>query len=345
MRLKLKKTLLLCAILTFLLSLTGCGEKEELYFEVNKSLMQSYTKDIIEQYYDTTKEEQEYYMSDENEDTLSKTAVSGFKAAETTDHVGHFLSYKTDEDSVTFSNGANGKVLCSQICKYEHRNVKVTVAYKENKKFAIDKQKTYDQIVEVSAKYGMDVSSFIMQAFGNDPTYDLSSVDKFLDSYMAADMKEYPFTPVEVEVSPVYSKGELVGQAGKNTAIGMGVVFAVLIFISFIISLLKFLPLLFDADIKKAKAEAKKAAEEAKKKTQDLIIADSKIDDNSRFGEEETVMLKDPGFDEDLMNDSELVAVITAAIYAASSGSGLRAPAYTASNDKLVVRSIRRARK
>ena len=48
--------------------------------------------------------------------------------------------------------------------------------------------------------------------------------------------------------------------------------------------------------------------------------------------------------DDDLMNDSELVAVITAAIYAASSGGSMRAPAYTASNDKLVVRSIRRVR-
>ena len=44
------------------------------------------------------------------------------------------------------------------------------------------------------------------------------------------------------------------------------------------------------------------------------------------------------------MNNDELVAVITAAIAAASEGA-VRGPAYTASNDKLVVRSIRRARK
>ena len=43
---------------------------------------------------------------------------------------------------------------------------------------------------------------------------------------------------------------------------------------------------------------------------------------------------------EDLMNDKELVAVITAAIYAASADAVTGA----VSKDKLVVRSIRRAR-
>ena len=187
----------------------------------------------------------------------------------------------------------------------------------------------------------MDVTSFIMQAFGNDPTMDMSSVDKFLDSYLMSELKEYPFEAVEVEVSPIYSKSELMGMAGKNTAIGMGVVFCVLIFISFIISLLKFLPMLFDADIRKAKAESKKAAEDAKKQTEDRIIASSKKEEAAAPAPVVPAATA-VSADEDLMNDSELVAVITAAIYAASSGGGMRAPAYTASNDKLVVRSIRR---
>ena len=342
MKLKLKKTLLLCAILTFLLSLTGCDEKETLNFEFNEQYMQDYTKVIIEKYYETSPEEQEYYTTEGTD--LEKSAVSGFMAAETTDHVGKFMSYKTGEGSVEFKNGANGKVLCSQVCKYEHRNVKVTVAYKENKKYALDKKQTYDQITEVASQYGMDVTTFITQAFGNDPAMDLSSVDKFLDSYLVSEFKEYPFEPVEVEVSPIYSKSELMGMAGKNTAIGMGVVFCVLIFISFIISLLKFLPMLFDADIKRAKAEAKKAAEEAKKKTEDRIIASSKDQETAAPAVPSESVAPAASADEDLMNDSELVAVITAAIYAASSGGGMRAPAYTASNDKLVVRSIRRVR-
>ena len=341
MKLKLKKTLLLCAILTFLLALTGCDEKEELNFSFNEQYMQDYTKEIIEKYYETSEEEQEYYLEEGTD--LERTAVSGFMAAETTDHVGRFLSYKTGDGAVEFKNGADGKVLCSQVCKYEHRYVKVTVAYKENKKYAMDKKQTYEQLNDLAAQYGMDVTSFIMQAFGNDPTMDMSSVDKFLDSYLMSELKEYPFEAVEVEVSPIYSKSELMGMAGKNTAIGMGVVFCVLIFISFIISLLKFLPMLFDADIRKAKAESKKAAEDAKKQTEDRIIARSKKEEAAAPAPVVPAATA-VSADEDLMNDSELVAVITAAIYAASSGGGMRAPAYTASNDKLVVRSIRRVR-
>ena len=127
--------------------------------------------------------------------------------------------------------------------------------------------------------------------------------------------------------------------AGKNTAIGMGVVFSVLIFISFIISLLKYLPLLFDAEIRKARADKKAAESAAKKQTEDLIISSSKpsIDDA------QTDKLTSDAGSKDLMNDAELVAVITAAIYAASAGA-VRGPAYTASNDKLVVRSIRRVK-
>ena len=43
------------------------------------------------------------------------------------------------------------------------------------------------------------------------------------------------------------------------------------------------------------------------------------------------------------MDDAELVAVITAAVYAAAGAT--RGPAYTASNDRLVVRSIKRSRR
>ena len=343
MKSKLKKTLLLGAILTFLLALTGCDEREELNFSFNERYMQDYTKQLIETYYDVSEEAQEYYLS--SEDEVAKTAVSGFLAAQNTDHVGRFLSYKTGDDSVTFKNGANGKVLCSQVCKYEHRYVNVTVAYEENKEFALFKSDIKEQLQQAAAAYGVDVETMIAELSASNPAYDGSSIDSFLESYVIDYYNAYPFKAVEVEVSPIYSKGELIGQAGKNTAIGMGVVFCVLIFISFIISLLKFLPMLFDADIRRAKAESKKAAEEAKKKTEDRIIASSQSSD---AGEAVTAAVPSASqivaADEDLMNDSELVAVITAAIYAASSGEGLRAPAYTASNDKLVVRSIRRVR-
>ena len=123
----------------------------------------------------------------------------------------------------------------------------------------------------------------------------------------------------------------------------MGVVFCVLIFISFVISLLKYLPMLFDKDIRKENAKKKQAHEDAKKKTEDRIIAASGVKPEAKAA---PVSAADDS--EDLMNDAELVAVITAALYAATSGAtggAVRVPAYTASNDKLVVRSIRRAKR
>ena len=97
-----------------------------------------------------------------------------------------------------------------------------------------------------------------------------------------------------------------------NTLTGMGVVFIVLIFISFIISLFKFLP---------GSGAKKQAKKEAEKKAEVTVAA--------------PVAAKPAA--EDPMKDQELVAVITAAVIAAN-GSG---PAMV-SSDKLVVRSIKR---
>ena len=105
-----------------------------------------------------------------------------------------------------------------------------------------------------------------------------------------------------------YSFGESMGKAGLNTLIGMGTVFIVLILISLIISLFGFIP-------KIQAAFSKKPAESAKEKAVDATI-------------EQIVA------NEELSDDTELVAVISAAIAAYEGSSG----------DGFVVRSIRRAR-
>ena len=340
MKKSLKKMLLLGMLLTFILALTGCGE-EVLNFEVNESIMQNSTRNIIEKYKDVSDIEEDYYLTSGTE--LEQTAVKGFNAAQTTDHVGRFLDYANGDDSTSVHNGVDGKVVFTQICKYEHRNVAVKVSYRENKGFPLSKEKLYNDMTSQASQYGMDVADYVMQMYGGYEELDLTSMDAFLDSYLAAAYNEYPYIAEDCEVSAVYTKKELIGKAGVNTAIGMGVVFAVLIFISFVISLLKFVPMIFDADIRKDKAEKKKAQENAKKQTEERIIASSK---KSKAADKPKTSTPAPVNDtsEDLMNDAELVAVITAAIYAAT-GSGVRAPAYTASNDKLVVRSIRRAKR
>lgn len=122
----------------------------------------------------------------------------------------------------------------------------------------------------------------------------------------------------QVVVSAQYTKGELLQMAGMNTLMGMGVVFLALIFISLIISLFKFLPG-SGAKQQKAKEAAKQAAAENASAAKQNIAAK-------------------PSASENLMDNKELVAVITAAIYAANA----EGPAIV-SSDKLVVRSIKRA--
>ena len=105
-----------------------------------------------------------------------------------------------------------------------------------------------------------------------------------------------------------YTFGEKMAKAGLNTLMGMGTVFAVLILIYGIISLFNFIP-----KIEAALSKKKEVAQPAAKSVDNAI---SQIVES-----------------EELTDDLELVAVITAAI-AASEGS--------ASTDGYVVRSIRR---
>lgn len=112
------------------------------------------------------------------------------------------------------------------------------------------------------------------------------------------------YAPVSVSTNIDYTFGESMERAALNTVLGMGTVFTVLVLISFIIAAFGLIPKLF---------EPKKQPEE--KKTDNVV---------SQIVERE-----------ELSDDTELVAVISAAI-AAYEGSG--------STDGFVVRSIRKTK-
>ena len=59
-----------------------------------------------------------------------------------------------------------------------------------------------------------------------------------------------------------YTMGQILEKAGLNTLLGMGTVFCVLIFISLIISLFKFIPASESKCTKKGKAQAEAAFRE-----------------------------------------------------------------------------------
>lgn len=106
------------------------------------------------------------------------------------------------------------------------------------------------------------------------------------------------------------SLGEKLADAGLNTLIGLFTVFLILILIAYIISLFKYIPMLEE---KMAKKKAAKNAE--------LPVVENAA--------------PQAGEPEELVDDTELVAVITAAICAATGSS----------SDGFVVRSIRKSKR
>lgn len=115
----------------------------------------------------------------------------------------------------------------------------------------------------------------------------------------------------DMMISPNYTLGEKMTKAGMNTLMGMGTVFAVLILIMFIISAFSLFP----------KIEKSIADKKAKKNSSDTgASVDNTI----------AQIIKN----EELSDDTELVAVIAAAIAASEGAAGA---------DGVVIRSIRRA--
>lgn len=127
--------------------------------------------------------------------------------------------------------------------------------------------------------------------------------------FYAMDDTQQSLEPTSIAISPAYSTGEKMTKAAMNTLMGMGTVFLVLIFISLLIGGFKYIRKFEDS--MKAREAAKAPAVPAPPVTETAA----------------------PAVEEDLTDDLELVAVITAAV-AASAGS---------SADGLVVRSIKRA--
>lgn len=107
-----------------------------------------------------------------------------------------------------------------------------------------------------------------------------------------------------------YSIGEIMEKAGLNTILGMGTVFVILIFISILISLFKYIPALEEKFKNKGKAENTQEAAPAPAAVAAPVV-------------------------EEASNDDELAAVISAAIAAYEAEAG-------GSTDGFVVRSIKR---
>lgn len=119
------------------------------------------------------------------------------------------------------------------------------------------------------------------------------------------DLSNQTMEPISISIAPEYTLGENMSRAAMNTLLGMGTVFAVLIFISLLIYCFKFISVLENKLLKKEEAPVVSAP------TAPVAAVEE---------------------EEELVDDLELVAVITAAIAASENSSA----------DGLVVRSIKR---
>ena len=118
-------------------------------------------------------------------------------------------------------------------------------------------------------------------------------------------------TPTSMSVDVQYGMGKTLQRAGLNTLMGIGTVFVMLVLLSLLISLFRFIP---NPEAKKAaEAKAAKAAKEAEAADAAPVQA----------------------VEENLADDGELVAVIAAAIAAAEG----------TTTDGFVVRSIRKVKR
>ena len=153
---------------------------------------------------------------------------------------------------------------------------------------------TYEGVSTGSVSFGDEEVIIEVEVLGSSHN---ANVEIVLDDALA--------TYIGITTNVHYSTGEIMAKAGMNTVIGMGTVFVVLILISLIISCFTFISK-FEKRQKKQEAPAPAAAAP--------VV-------------EQTVAK------EELSDDTELVAVIAAAI-AAYEGA--------ASTDGFVVRSIRR---
>lgn len=319
-----KKLLILISMLAMMFSLTACSNEVEKPFDYDDSAIVRDTMYAFEEYRNVNDEFADYYINNGTE--FEQSAVKGIKQAQDTDKVGAFEDFTpyiegnkaVSKDDYKIEN-ASDSVSVTVINKAKNRNVEITVKYVENPEYFME----LDQVMQ---KYTLaETEKIILQEYDSlAQFYDetgISSVEEARQILVSNEMYNKAiasYLPEEMVVSAVYSKTELMKQAGMNTLLGMGTVFIVLIFISFIISLFKFLPALFakKPKIEDLKREESKPAAPAKAATPEPAAGN-------------------------LMNDAELVAVITAAIYAAEGQAGNGA----VSKDKLVVRSIRRARK
>lgn len=308
---KLKKVILLLTVLIFSFSMTACssGQAEVDFDYTDLSILSTsmyLTLNIISAD-DATKT----VINNTEGQEVIQTALANFEVAD--DECGSFKGFVTNDNKiVTFEDIQSNSMedenyLDNILTGLSSEIVEEGAAVKATLKIAFEDRDAIACFVYVS-----------------DPAQ--TRVDETTGEVVT------PFKLSELTVSPEYSFGEKMSKAAMNTLMGMGTVFVILIFIALIIGqferLSKAIIKISDAcgkllnsittTFKKEKLKA-----EDSEPVQNEVMSNPVVESGS----------------ENLMSDSQLVAVITAAIMASQTESG------NAGSDGLIVRSIRKAKR
>lgn len=307
-----KRLLLIVSMLAVTFALAGCTSSDKkVEFKYDKKTLVQTVKDQAQQYMSMASVDEIYnYAVDEDASLGSDESV--------VDAIKVFATLNEDYgDFVKFTSDYNVEEVDDKVA--------VSVYAQCTEKEAIVKATFVDNSV---------VYNFQKYNIMNQNQCSEERADELLTSNGV-----YPYKISEFEVAANQTMADKMKDAGANTLIGMGIVFIALIFISFIISLLKYVPALLDKETRE-----KKKAEKAKKLAEANADA-SEADDNAKADNAPApagiVDIVNTATGESVMNDSELVAVISAAVMAAQGGK-TRVRVNYPSNDKLVVRPRKR---
>ncbi len=302
---KMKKVVLLFSMIAVLFALTGCSDgQEHVDFEyssteiVQDSILQSYQLQNVSEAYRA-------YLVDSKED-MAEVLLGGINNFDTVkEECGEYVGYR-------LKDGTGMKFDFSEIqSEDEETSAAAVEAFQlmvANVDYTIEASGN-TVVVKVTALHESRevIYTYIYE---KNPAYDYAQ-ELYGQSVTSYQVKE-------ITVAPDYTFNEKMSKAAMNTLMGMGTVFIVLIFIAFIIAQ-------FEKINKLVESVGTWWKNRKEKRSEEVTL------------ESETVATPVATTAVNPMDDSQLVAVITAAVVAASTANG--------GTDKLVVRSIRKAKR
>ncbi|MGN0437733.1 MAG: OadG family protein [Lachnospiraceae bacterium] len=307
---KMKRIAFVFSMIAMFCVLTACSSgKEELDFVYSDVNIIANTIANADQMQNATSSQRAYWEnSDDESASIYLTGVNNFDSAK--DECGDFLGYRSKNNDILTIDYTSISQMDEDAFNEWYANLisNVDATITEN---------------------GANVTVELVAAYETRDVIYSFVYEKNPEADYAAEIYQQnvlPYQVKEILATPDYTFGEKMSKAGANTLMGMGTVFVVLIFISLVIAQ-------FERINKMSTKIAnwwvnRKSKNNEVSQEQDVTSPATSIVERMPAGVTAT---------QNPMDDSELVAVITAAVVASSVSTG--------GTDQLVVRSIRKARR